>query len=423
MSSTINENIITNPQSLPSIEDYGQVEFNMIEVMPQRQISKATFNSGSIDYFMSVSGNQRWVPSKSFFLADVVLSTDDAKAPPPDFGDAKSFCLAENAIANLISNIYCYAGNVSISDAQNYIGQMGMLQYRLNKTQDWFNSIGDAMFNLKSLEKREKEQHVTNTFQIMFVPPVGLFQTNSVLGAGSYRISLTPKGDPTNQAGMQTTLSGTAVAGTNAFLAINSLKFYMATFRADTSMMDNVYYLPLREINIQSKSIVSGGQTSLNFTLPSSTIGIAVFVQDQTAGSTMKVPPSAFINSNDTQKLLKNLQITFGNISKPSVNYSSDYDATDGTNKLLQRYIDTQNNTNLLPFSSETYADWLERGNLYYWNWVRPNEDASTEAQVYITMGTTSPANANIFVCAVYRTTCELSVVNGIISSVKRVLV
>jgi hypothetical protein len=214
---------------------------------------------------------------------------------------------------------------------------------------------------------------------------------------------------------------------------IDSLYFFMSVFRSETSFDNGSYYLSLDEMNISTKPLNIGlSQNSLNFTIPSSTIGIAVFAQAVSAGTnvvdgtgqTSIIPVSKFKSEDGSSNKLKTIQITYSNTSKPVQNFDSDLEGTGGSTRqyLTQRYIDTAINNELYNhLSGETFNDWLTRGWLLYYSWIRSADDRSTEAQIQATFNNISGTN-NLYLVAIYRNLIKVQIDGGQITSVTKLM-
>lgn len=254
-----------------------------------------------------------------------------------------------------------------------------------------------------------------NEVVVLFQPPIGLFSTDSVLPAGSYKMSLQPR---SNTIGGVQSLTKTN-AGFN--LDVSEIQFFMSVFRTEKEFDNGEYYLGLEEFNIQQKSVSpAGGQTSHNFTVPASTIGIGVFAQSISAGTTALVPPSVFNDETKSLNDLRHIQLTYANISKPQTDFDSEFSTT--SQMMTQRYIDTQIHSGLYHLSSETFDDWLARGPLYYYSWIKSANDRSTELQLTATYNN-SPVNNAIFVASIYRTLIKVVVSSGYVVSVQKLMI
>lgn len=257
--------------------------------------------------------------------------------------------------------------------------------------------------------------------ETIFQPPIGIFSTETAMPSGSYRLSLMPKNDLNSCIETKVVLT----ANQRVRVVIESLFFYMSVFRTEKSFDSGTYYLSLDEMNIQTKTLAVGAsQGNYNFTIPASTIGIATFSQPISAGTyspgqaTRIIPSSLFKDNNNSTNQLTTIQLTYSNTSKPVQNYDSAYDPNIPSRQYLtQRYIDTAMNTELYAVSCESLEDWLTRGILNYWSWIRSADDRSTELQMTQTMQNVT-ANNNVFCCALYRNLIKITVESGYITNV-----
>ena len=248
--------------------------------------------------------------------------------------------------------------------------------------------------------------------EVCFKPPVGLFSTDSAIPAGSFRISMFPKSNLS--AGLESNL--TDEQG-NWELRVDSMYFYAAIFKDPQPFNDGAYYLNMDEMNIQTKKLSQGAsQNSFNFTLPSSTLGIALFSQSNDAGVNTLVPTSRFLSEDKSNLGLNHIQVTYGNVSKPLTDYDSSF--TNSTNYITQRWLDTQIHSELYSLSCETLEDYLVRGVMTYFSFLRSAENRSTEAQVTITYDNLTGDN-NIFIASVYRTLCKIQIQSGFVTEVQ----
>ena len=259
-----------------------------------------------------------------------------------------------------------------------------------------------------------------NSVFALWQPPIGIFDHDGVLGAGDWRISLNPN-SRYKTAAIQTKGRGTEAAalpsGVGTFdLEILNVKFYVATVKA--SIPQGISSLYLMESQIQSKPI-SGPDNQYEFTVPSSTRALTIFVQSNKAGSNPLFPPSMFKLQNEEDLKLKSLQITFANTTKPSTRWESSFGA--GINKLQQRYNDSLQESGLLMSSggAETFKDYLARGPIYHYSFTRDSEDKSTQVQVQLGFDAVNPANANIFLVSWYSRGIEITTHNGQIQEVR----
>lgn len=275
-----------------------------------------------------------------------------------------------------------------------------------------------------------------NTVFAIWQPPVGIFDYDEELGSGSFRIQLNPNSNYTlNAVETKNPLFATA---SPYRLVIEDVRFY--AYIEKKSIPDSCRDLFLNELSIQSKPY----STNLQFSVPPSTHSISVFVQGAAAGSSPLLPPSMFKVQDNGDLYLKNIQINYASITKPTTNWDSKYESSGTSNagaltrsatlELQQRYHDTYEESGLdvQMGGMETLTDWLRRGPYYHFTFARDVNNKSTEVQLNTTfigpgtgLAATGSATAGllasrVFIVAHYRNTVQITTANGLIVSVAK---
>ena len=280
-----------------------------------------------------------------------------------------------------------------------------------------------------------------NIVSVLWQPPLGIFDYKDFLGAGSYKISLTPDANYLNNA-VET--KNSAYNGTSAVIAntynfsVKDVRFY--AYQAKATIPEGPQTLDLMETLVMSKQI-SSVTSNYQFSVPPSTSYITIFAQDNRVGSSPLYSPSLFKCLSTTNPLtagdmtLTNIQCIYASITKPSTNWSSAWD-TDGANassvaapaivaasqknQMMQRFYDSflefQNSANS-NFGTETFNEWAQRGPFYMFVYARDQSDRSTEVQLNVTFRDIAVANSNIYICAWYHNTIQYTVNNGMITA------
>ena len=259
-----------------------------------------------------------------------------------------------------------------------------------------------------------------NKFYVIWKPPLGFFDLDSPQPAGDYRLSLNPSQNY-KSAGIETLLGSAATACPIGFydLKVVDVRLYLHTVQ--TSIPMDVKTL-IYEQNVQSKPFTTASNT-LNFTVPSSTKAITVWVQSDDAGINPLIPPSMFKcfpngGSAAPHLGLQGIQLTFANTTKPSVRWDSSYSAD--TNQLQQRYRDTYADAGMGNSAGgvERFEDYLTRGPMYHFDFSRTADDNSTELQVSADFSTALGPGVSMFVCAWYTRVVLIQSRGGTIQSV-----
>ena len=266
--------------------------------------------------------------------------------------------------------------------------------------------------------KNENTGSGRNVVYVMYQPPIGIFDHDKPMGSGDYRLQLNPNAYYKTSC-VESVLD--LVAGSDFNITVDSMELYIATCNIAIPPT-GVETLFLNELNIQSKTLSGTGDQNFDFTIPSSTKAISVFVQSGNSGNTVLLPPSMFKTKDKSDTNIRSLQLTYANQTKPSTRWQSEY--ASNTNRLQQRYLDTQIESGLV-FSdggSETFADFIKRGLYYHYGWIRDSSDRSTQLQLNIDYSAIE-ADAKIFVVSHFTRTIEISVSNGFVSDVKSLTV
>lgn len=286
-------------------------------------------------------------------------------------------------------------------------------------TRDWFIVRADTIRAPQSF----------NTVYAIWQPPLGIFDSDKEMGAGDYQISLTPNTNFQLNA-VETKDPVFDQSGRSYTLRIDDIHFY--AWMEKMSIPDQVRDLDLKELRVIRKAY----SPNLQFTVPPSTFGISIFVQDGSVGSTPNLPPSMFKIRNNQDLYLQNIQLTYGGITKPSTNWMSEYKysqsangppprLTAGANAILalqQRYHDTYAESGLdMEFGGcETFADWLRRGPFYYFSFDRDVSAVDTDVQVNLTFEANHvpPDSAGVFLVAHFYQQVRITTQNGRIANV-----
>lgn len=307
----------------------------------------------------------------------------------------------------------------SVTDGLNLtIASNGPTIAVIAATTDWFIVRSDPI----------RAPQAFNKVFAIWQPPLGIFDYDEELGSGNFRIQLNPN---SNYALNAVETKDPNFASTSPYyLKIESVRFY--AYVEKKKLDDQSRDLFLNEMSIQSKAY----STNLQFSVPPSTTAISIFVQDITSGASPLVPPSMFKILDSSDLYLKNIQVNYASITKPSTNWDSLYQPSttvgaaitrSSTLELQQRYHDTYEESGLDVSATgmETLTDWLRRGPFYHFSFERDVNNKSTEVQINTVftgpLGVTTTnltSNSRVFIVAWYRKTVQMTIANGLIVNV-----
>jgi hypothetical protein len=197
-------------------------------------------------------------------------------------------------------------------------------------------------------------------------------------------------------------------------LEVVDIRFYACMVRV------NLPASGLMEMSVHTATVnTASGEVNEEVSVPSSTRALTLFLQDQTAGKTIQLPPSKYhaLEENDALSL-RNYQIQYANITKPSVRFESNFNGD--TNLLQQRYITSalESGQYFNPAGFETFAEYMERGPYVHESFVKSADNLATRAQIVASFGQiTTPCR--LFVVAHHSRTIQITRQNGMVTEVQ----
>lgn len=273
-----------------------------------------------------------------------------------------------------------------------------------------------------------------NQIYVLWRPSLGIFDVDDWIGAGQYMVSLNPN---TNyeSAAIQTIVPKSEAGDYR--LTVNDIRMYVPTYKV--AIPDDVSRLSFVELDVQSKVIgVDGNVSSMQFTVPSSTHALALFLQSGEAGYDTINPPTLFrtkisnppSTTESSEKSLRNLQITYAGISRPAINWANNeftedntVPAKSSTNQLQQRYYDTITESGMIDNIGgvESFSDYLSRGPFYYYQFVKAAGNLATDVQLSALFGEKDlPANTRLFLVAFYSKAVEVTTQAGLVVNIQQ---
>ena len=186
---------------------------------------------------------------------------------------------------------------------------------------------------------------------------------------------------------------------------------------------DSVQDLTLMEYQLQSKPWAN----TLQFSVSPYTTALSIFIQDVTAGNSPRVPPSMFKVLDNSDLKLQTLQVSYAGITKTSTPWPSK--CYNGANQLQQRYRECYEETgmSLKESGAETYYDWLQRGPIYHYSFVRGESSRADQVSITSTFanlingpgtGTGGTGLARLFCVSHYPRRCQVTTAGGMIVQV-----
>lgn len=309
-------------------------------------------------------------------------------------------------------------------------------------TADWYILRRKALRTYKAKNRQ----------QVIFQPPLGIFQSSEILPGGSFEFQLTPSASYKtlmieSTKNVTATDDGVANSADHYKVTINNLRFYAAMCKE--SIPDTTKQLFLMEYFVQSKQLTTGSM-NLQFSVPPTTNALMVFAQSTaagTGGANSMYPVTRFVSSSTTNVdfdlTLQNIQISYANKSLPMNPWQSNF--SEGTSagppsvvaypiigstcddRLIQWYYQGFIDTSQLNREGgvEDLQLWLNRGPIFKFSFDRDSQDRSTEVNLIISYSgganayDASATPTNIFLVAQYIKPVELTFAGGMVTNVR----
>lgn len=421
------------------------IEKQWREITSRNPTNGANFPQGLKDFKFSIGQGYGFIPSQSYFKANLKIkkwsATGDATALSA--GDPT---FADGVCGNLFNNIYFNMGGQTISSITTGLPQCDILKNRLTKSKGWNDSIGkmqgfeplyqDRINDLASAATSVRNVGYNSKGRseraFIWQPAIGVFDVSQPLGAGEYDIQLNPSQDyqkacldssnvDANGFNLGTSAQASAATAIRFELEVVDIRFYACLVRVNLPS-SGVETLHLMEMSVHTGNVPSGSSDNIDeeFSVPSSTRALTMFIQDQQAGKTTSVPPSKFhiAGVNAEAITIKDYQIEYAGMTKPTVRYKSDYDA--GKLTIQQRYINSalESGQYFNPAGFETMNDYLERGPFLHESFIKSADNLATRCHVVASYGTTT-RDARVFIVAHHSRTIQITRQNGLVVDVK----
>lgn len=266
--------------------------------------------------------------------------------------------------------------------------------------------------------------------KVIWQPGLGVFNSYSPINGADLKLTLNPNTDY-KFAAIQSSQSAKTPNVDYIFNVLN-VRFYVCQVKL-AMPMNTIVDMPLNEIQVQNKPINNGRNSNLDFIVPPSTYGIAIFFQSNSAGNNTLLPPTTFFSTPKYRPIvsgavtgpfniadLQSLQVTYGGVSKTSTLYTSDYN--DNTNFAVQRWIENlsyASNWNN-PGGAESFNDWISSPS-YYYDFSRDKSDSSSYVNVQVNFNQNQEPNTNCFIAAFYTRLVRSEYANGQLTQVTAV--
>ena len=260
--------------------------------------------------------------------------------------------------------------------------------------------------------------------QIIWQPPIGIMNSYQPINCAEIKFSLNP--NPNYKRAAVQTSQADQIPGVNYSFRVTGIKFYACQVKL-AMPMNTIVDMPLNEIQVQNKNLTSasaGSSNSIDFIVPPSTYGIAIFFQSNSAGNNTLLPPTTFASpptyGNPVSQFtgpynladIQSIQVTYGGVSKTSTQYTSKYNADQ--NQLIQRWLQSiqyASNWNN-PGGAENFNDYV-KSSYFYFDFSRDRTDSSSYVNVQVVFNSPQEVNTNMFIGSFYTRLVRAEYANG----------
>ena len=410
------------------------VEKQWREITSRNPITGDQFATGLKDFKFSVGQGYGFIPNLSYFRVELKLTVAGVKP-------AANVVFADGCVGNMFNNIYFNMGGQTVSSCTTSLGQVEVLKNRLTKSKAYNDTIGHVTSFVPNFQDRKLITHETpdaleyedenvkysagrNTKMFIWKPALGIFDVSTPLGAGEYDIQLNTSQDYILSVVQNTGGGASLVVGTGAgqvMVEVMNFRLYACLVRTNLPA-SGVETLHLMESSVHTVNAPAGNPKEINeeVSVPSSTRALSLFLQDTRAGRHSSLPPSKFgvVNSNSALTI-RDYQIQYANMTKPTVRYSSLHNGDVDT--LQQRYVNCafESGQFFNPAGFESYEQWLERGPYMHESLIKAADNLATRVQVVANYDNIA-SDSRLFIIAHYSSTVQVTRQNGLIVDIKQ---
>ena len=442
----LNNSIFDLPSSIEELrrpEDVIKVQTR--KVNPTSSSKLGNFPGSDIVFNFTLSGNQHWIPSRSYVVIrnSLFFGIGGVAAQPVLASNVAPSC---NMPGNLFNGCSLTVGGFSLGSISQNAAQISVCQKRLQKSAGYLDGAGKSIsfFQPRQLDRKAvvcsdgidtgltvpTDTAQCNQNESIYQPPLGIFKQGKALGNGRYELTLSPKSDiiykqsAIESTGADVVVNSGTVAGGAALtngegeFQVNDITFYVCVvdnFERNPSKYSVV--LDLEETNVIPRDIAGGAASTENYTVSKSTFALSCALQDKRAGTNTLYSPSAFKTEADSQNSLTNLQIAYAGENRPSPSANPVFAAP--VDHMTHRYLETGIEDLALYDTGGmlTKEQWRELGELYHFQWRKSGDDISTNVDVSTTYGAFTNGPHRLLLFHHYRRIIEYSVENGQVTS------
>lgn len=278
-----------------------------------------------------------------------------------------------------------------------------------------FNRI---RFNVDDPVNSYQNTYQTKEFELIWKPPLSIFNINKGLPVGNYQLILRAKSDLNYQKAAIESIVADKTHNTDFQFSVEDIDMNLCYVNKDR-VMNGTFLIDLDEISYHSRQIEENtALQSHHFDVHKSTHALAIALQDRQSNNSLYSNSKFVVNADaHEERRLDRYYIQYAGKQKPSPD--SDLQLSSNLNYYSKVYYDTQLQLGNLTSCSgyENMESWLERGVYFYHRWDKSQTDSSKSVNVAVQMSANTN-NCDVLLFERWRNLVKLTIKDGRVDSV-----
>ena len=243
-----------------------------------------------------------------------------------------------------------------------------------------------------------EEARRVSEFEIVFKPPMGVFDLKEALPCGQYQMTLNPQvASEVQKRSIESSLGPKTLDDFK--FQVTGMNFYCATLEGPR-VSNLSYLLDLKHTRCQAVDIDNAAFGQKNLDVSPSTQQVTIGYQDLRAGSDTRISSSKLRSydaavSRPVENTLNRWFFQYAGVSRPSPDYDGVLE--EGKDFTVQKYVDSQLNSQAYydVGGTEDIVEFHENGSYYHYQTPKDGSDKSTRLTVSQQFSASNPDIAN----------------------------
>ncbi len=354
---------------------------------------------------------------------DIPDATSIRTVTPEDAGFAAGTTVEYTAADNLLTFSAPNFGKVNVGDVVIVDETAFPVLDVVNGTQVLTDNnilvdvAATADFLVSKLEKKldcEVEPKRAVDHEVIWQPPMSIFEHSEGLPTGRYELSLSPNNVNDFKQRCVQSLFENKIPGDDFDIQIQDLNLYIYQYDSER-VTDTTYYIDLDNVRAQRETLDNANDQMKNFDVAPSTYALTLAIGDTRSYTNTQFPESFF--RGDGSDKLQSFYISYAGQQQPSPD--ARLDLTANKYQVAQVYTDTLMHTGSYYDSggSEPLAEWRNRGQYYTYLFERDGTDRSSRVSLKLVFESI-PTNSEVMLFDHYKSVVSVRIENGLTTNV-----